>query len=113
MHVKRFEDAKPYEAPNHRGVVGLRLQGFEPGGRPTNGSAIRNSCPAAARGRTSTPFEKVYLVLGGRMKLIVGGDETVLGPMDSARSRPARCARSSIAAIMSARCWSSSPIRRE
>ena len=35
MHVKRFADAKPYEAPNHRGVVGLRLQGFEPGG-PTN-----------------------------------------------------------------------------
>ena len=33
--VKRFADAKPYEAPNHRGVVGLRLQGFEPGG-PTN-----------------------------------------------------------------------------
>jgi len=25
MHVKRFEDAEPYEAPNHRAVVGLRL----------------------------------------------------------------------------------------
>ena len=35
MHVKRFDDAKPYDAPNHRGVVGLRLQGFEQGG-PTN-----------------------------------------------------------------------------
>ena len=32
MHVKRFAEAKPYEAPNHRGVVGLRLQGFEPDG---------------------------------------------------------------------------------
>ena len=32
MHVKRFQDAKPYEAPNHRGVVGLMLQGVEPGG---------------------------------------------------------------------------------
>ncbi|TIV81773.1 MAG: cupin, partial [Mesorhizobium sp.] len=32
MLAKRFADAKPYEAPNHRGVVGLRLQGFEPGG---------------------------------------------------------------------------------
>jgi hypothetical protein len=31
MHVKRFADAKPYKAPNHRGVVGLRLQGFELG----------------------------------------------------------------------------------
>ena len=32
MLVKRFEAATPYEAPNHRGVVGLRLQGFEAGG---------------------------------------------------------------------------------
>ena len=35
MHLKRFEDATPYEAPNHFDVVGLRLQGFEEGG-PTN-----------------------------------------------------------------------------
>ena len=35
MQVKRFADATPYEAPNHFGVVGLRLQGFEVGG-PTN-----------------------------------------------------------------------------
>ena len=32
MHLKRFEDAEAYEAPNHFGVVGLRLQGFEEGG---------------------------------------------------------------------------------
>ena len=32
MLVKRFSDAKPYEAPNHRDVIGLRLQGFEEGG---------------------------------------------------------------------------------
>ena len=32
MHLKRFSDAKPYDAPNHRGVIGLRLQGFEDGG---------------------------------------------------------------------------------
>lgn len=36
MHVKRFADAQAYEAPNHRGVIGLQLQGFEPGG-PTHG----------------------------------------------------------------------------
>ena len=49
MFVKRFEEAKPYDAPNHRGVVGLRhWQGFERGvAPPTNGSAIRNFFPAA------------------------------------------------------------------
>ena len=31
MHIKRFEDAEPYDAPNHFGVTGLRLQGFEEG----------------------------------------------------------------------------------
>ena len=35
MHLKRFDDAQPYEAPNHFGCFGLRLQGFEEGG-PTN-----------------------------------------------------------------------------
>jgi len=35
MLIKRFEDAQPYEAPNHWDVSGLRLQGFEDGG-PTN-----------------------------------------------------------------------------
>ena len=32
MHVKRFQDAGPYEAPNHFGCHGLRLQGFEESG---------------------------------------------------------------------------------
>jgi len=35
MRVKPFAHAKPHEAPNPRGVVGLRWQGFEPGG-PTD-----------------------------------------------------------------------------
>ena len=29
-----------------------------------------------------TPFEKIYVVLEGRLTLIMGGAETVLGPMD-------------------------------
>ena len=29
MLVKRFSEALAYEAPNHWGVTGLRLQGFE------------------------------------------------------------------------------------
>jgi hypothetical protein len=32
MHVKRFADAKPYEAPNHRNYTSLRLFGAEAGG---------------------------------------------------------------------------------
>ena len=32
MQVKRFSDAKPYEAPNHRAYSSLRLFGAEAGG---------------------------------------------------------------------------------
>ena len=52
MHVKRFADAKPYEAPNHRNYTSLRLFGAEAGGTKGLCSAIRTSCPAAAQVRT-------------------------------------------------------------
>ena len=32
MIVRRFNEAKPYEAPNHRGYISLRLFGAEAGG---------------------------------------------------------------------------------
>jgi hypothetical protein len=88
MHIKRFGDAKPYEAPNHRGVVGLRLQGFELGGPTNQWIGFSQFLPAGGAGPDSTPFEKVYVVLEGRMTVIVGGTETVLGPMDSCTIAP-------------------------
>lgn len=32
MKVTRFSEAVRYDAPNHRGFMGLRLQGFDPDG---------------------------------------------------------------------------------
>jgi hypothetical protein len=61
MFVKRFADAKPYEAPNHRGVVGFACGVLRPGARPTNGSATRNSCPAGEPGRTRRPSRRSTL----------------------------------------------------
>jgi len=83
MHVKRFADAKPYEAPNHRGVVGLRLQGFEPGGPTNQWIGYSQFLPGGGAGPDSTPFEKVYVVLSGEMTMLIDGKETVLGAMDS------------------------------
>ena len=83
MLVKRFTEAKPYEAPNHWGVVGLRLQGFEPGGPTNQWVGFSQFLPGGGAGPDSTPFEKVYVVLSGRICLIMDGNETVLGPMDS------------------------------
>jgi hypothetical protein len=88
MLVKRFADAAPYEAPNHRGVVGLRLQGFEEGGPTNQWLGFSQFLPGGGAGPDSTPIEKVYLVLEGEMTVIIGGVETVLGPMDSCTIAP-------------------------
>ena len=88
MLVKRFEEATPYEAPNHRGVVGLRLQGFEAGGPTNQWVGFSQFLPGGGAGPDSTPFEKVYVVLEGAMTVIVAGQESVLGPMDSVTIAP-------------------------
>jgi quercetin dioxygenase-like cupin family protein len=83
MFVKRFEDAKPYDAPNHRGVVGLRLQGFEPGGPTNQWVGLSQFLPGGGAGPDSTPFEKVYIVIDGEMTVIINGEETILKKFDS------------------------------
>lgn len=83
MHVKRFAEAKPYEAPNHYGVVGLRLQGFEPDGPVNQWIGLSQFLPGGGAGPDSTPVEKVYFVVSGEMTVIVDGKETVLGRYDS------------------------------
>ena len=88
MHVKRFEDAKPYEAPNHYGVVGLRLQGFEEGGPENQWLGLSQFLPGGGAGPDSTPFEKVYVVLDGEMTVQSGGATTVLKKYDSCTIAP-------------------------
>lgn len=93
MHVKRFQDARPYDAPNHWGVVGLRLQGFEPDGPKNQWVGLSQFLPGGGAGPDSTPFEKVYVVLDGEMTVIIDGVETVLGRYDSATIPPGEVRR--------------------
>lgn len=83
MHLKRFDEAQPYEAPNHFGCHGLRLQGFEEGGPTNQWVGFSQFLPGGGAGPDSTPFEKVYVVIEGEMTLTVDGVETTLGPLDS------------------------------
>lgn len=83
MFVRKFEDALPYDAPNHRGVVGLRLQGFEDQGPKNQWVGLSQFLPGGGAGPDSTPFEKVYVVVEGEMTVIIDGTETVLGKFDS------------------------------
>ena len=88
MLVKRYEDAETYEAPNHWGVVGLRLQGFEEGGPANQWIGLSQFLPGGGAGPDATPFEKVYVVLEGEMTVIAGGAETTLRRYDSCTIAP-------------------------
>lgn len=88
MHIKRFQDAQPYVAPNHFDCHGLRLQGFEEGGPTNQWVGLSQFLPRGGAGPDSTPFEKVYVVLDGEMTVIVDGVETTLGKYDSCTIAP-------------------------
>lgn len=88
MLLKRFEDAETYEAPNHFGVTGLRLQGFEEGGPENQWIGLSQFLPNGGAGPDSTPFEKVYVVLDGEMTVIIDDEETVLKKYDSCTIAP-------------------------
>ena len=83
MLVKRFSDAKTYNAPNHRGCTPLRLFGAEAGGTQTLIVGVSHFQPGGGAGPDASPPEKVYFVLAGELTLIVDGKETVLRKYDS------------------------------
>jgi quercetin dioxygenase-like cupin family protein len=83
MLLKRFEDAKPYQAPNHFDMRGLRLQGFEEGGPESFWVGCSHFLPGGGAGPDSAPLEKVYVVLAGRLTVEADGETTELRPMDS------------------------------
>jgi quercetin dioxygenase-like cupin family protein len=88
MFVKRFADAKPYEAPHHHHCHGLRLFGAEAGGAKDVIVGISHFLPGGGAGPDASPPEKVYFVLAGELTVIVGGKETVLKQYDSCVIEP-------------------------
>ena len=83
MLVKRFAEAKAYEAPNHRQYSSLRLFGADAGGPKQFIIGLSHFLPGGGAGPDASPTEKVYVVLSGELTVIVGGKETVLKANDS------------------------------
>jgi quercetin dioxygenase-like cupin family protein len=83
MFIKRLDEATPYEAPNHRGVHGLRLQGFEPGSAETFWVGLSRILPGGGAGPDASPLEKVYVLLSGELTVKIGGKTHVLKALDS------------------------------
>ena len=83
MLVKRFSEAKGYEAPNHRHYSSLRLFGADAGGPKQFLVGLSHFLPGGGAGPDASPPERVYFVLAGELTVIVGGKETVLKKYDS------------------------------
>ena len=83
MLVKRFNDAKPYQAPNHFDMRAVRLQGFEEGGPTKSWVGLSHFLPGGGAGPDASPLEKVYVVLAGQVTVRAEGTEVVLHPLDS------------------------------
>ncbi len=83
MIVRKFSDAKPYEAPNHRGYSSLRLFGAEAGGSKEMIVGLSHFLPGGGAGPDASPPEKVYFVVSGELTVIVDGKESVLKANDS------------------------------
>jgi mannose-6-phosphate isomerase-like protein (cupin superfamily) len=83
MKLTRFGEARAYEAPHHKDVRSLRLQGFAQGGPENFWVGLSHILPGGGAGPDSSDAEKVYVVLAGAVRVRTASEEVVLGPMDS------------------------------
>ena len=90
MIVRKFSEAKPYEAPNHRGYKSFRVYGAEMGGSQTLVFGISHFLPGGGAGPDASPPEKIYYVLAGELTVIAGGKETVAESRRQRLHRPER-----------------------
>lgn len=88
MIAKKFSELKPYDAPNHRGCVPLRVFGAEAGGTTGLIVGVSHILPGGGAGPDASPPEKVYFVIEGELTVIVNGKETVLKKHDSCMIGP-------------------------
>lgn len=83
MHVTRLAEAKPYDAPKHFNMTGLRLQGFEASPTQNFWVGLSHFLPGGGAEASAAPLERIYVVVSGDVTVITDAGETVLGPMDS------------------------------
>jgi mannose-6-phosphate isomerase-like protein (cupin superfamily) len=83
MHVTRLADARPYEAPKHHHMVGLRLQGWDASPSESFWVGLSQFLPGGGAESDATPLEKVYVVVDGSVTVVTDDDEVELQALDS------------------------------
>jgi quercetin dioxygenase-like cupin family protein len=83
MQVTAIEDAGTYTALGHFDVRTLRLQGAD--ASPVENFTVGLSVflPAGGCEMSTTPLEKVYVVVEGEVTIVTDSGEATLGPLDS------------------------------
>lgn len=88
MEITRIKDAGTYEAPKHFKMTARRLQGLEASGAESCSVAFSTFEPGGGAESSSTPFEKIYVVLSGEITVTVEDGKHTLKQYDSCRIEP-------------------------
>jgi quercetin dioxygenase-like cupin family protein len=88
MNVVRFDEAPPYDAPGHRDMRMVRLQGREAGPSDTLWLGLSEIAPGGGTTLDASPVEKMYVVLDGEVTISNGRETATLRPRDSCRIAP-------------------------
>lgn len=83
MHVTRFSDAPAYDARGHFNMTGVRLQGFNVSPTRKFWVSISHFQPGGGAEFSSSPVERVYVVLEGQITVTTEAGEATLGVNDS------------------------------
>jgi quercetin dioxygenase-like cupin family protein len=83
MQVTPIEDAGTYQAPGHFDVRTLRLQGADASPVESFTVGLSVFLPAGGCEMSTTPLEKVYVVVEGEVTIVTDSGEATLGPLDS------------------------------
>ncbi len=88
MHVTRFAEAREYQAPGHVAMRCLRIQGKDAGPSRAMWFAISIIEPGGGIAASTSPLEKVYVVLEGSVEMTSQGEKVTLDRWDSCRIAP-------------------------
>lgn len=83
MKVNRIADVQQYDAPGHHGVASLRLQGWEASDVANFSVSLSHMLPGGGAERSSSPLERVYVVVAGEATVITDDQVATLHVHDS------------------------------